>query len=81
MIAYTFYIFCQLLNCRNLSLNFKYEIYKLEGNCWNFQCTFFSYTFITFFFQGIHEAFVAKLFDPLLSPRNHAIVALKKTNL
>lgn len=30
------------------------------------------------FFQGINEAFVVKLFDPLLSPRNHAIVALKK---
>jgi len=29
-------------------------------------------------FQGINEAFVAKLFDPLLSPRNHAIIALKK---
>lgn len=28
--------------------------------------------------QGINEAFVAKLFDPLLSPRNHAIIALKK---
>jgi len=28
--------------------------------------------------QGITEAFVTKLFDPLLSPRNHAIVALKK---
>jgi len=32
----------------------------------------------TFLFQGINEAFVAKLFDPLLSPRNHAIIALKK---
>ncbi|XP_022170626.1 methyltransferase-like protein 25 [Myzus persicae] len=28
--------------------------------------------------QGIDEAFVAKLFDPILSPRNHAIIALKK---
>jgi len=31
-----------------------------------------------FLFQGVNEAFVAKLFDPLLSPRNHAIIALKK---
>ncbi|XP_050546281.1 probable methyltransferase-like protein 25 isoform X6 [Daktulosphaira vitifoliae] len=28
--------------------------------------------------QGITEAFVAELFDPLRSPRNHAIIALNK---
>ncbi|XP_050420826.1 probable methyltransferase-like protein 25 isoform X2 [Adelges cooleyi] len=28
--------------------------------------------------QGFTEAFVAQLFDPLLSPRNHAIIALNK---
>lgn len=51
------------------------EIFLKLTKCIYIYIYFYLYSI---FFQGINEAFVVKLFDPLLSPRNHAIVALKR---